>query len=455
MRSARVTAVIAAHAARGMQHDMKPANRTPLDWLNFLLADVTGGVGPFLAIYLMSSQHWEPGRIGIVLTVGGIATVLARGPAGALVDGVRWKRTLIAASSLIVAIAVAITALVPRFWPVTIAQGAAGLADAVFPPAIAAISLGIFGRAMFTRRVGRNEAFNHLGNAASAIVAGLAGYLIAPVAVLWVVVVLAAASIIAAYRIDANAIDHTLARGADDGNADGKSNGIAMVLENRPLLLFTASITLFHFANAAMLPLLGEKLSQGHQATSSLFMAACIITAQVVMVPMALLVGHKADGWGRKPLFLVAFAVLPIRGLLYIITQDPYALVSIQALDGIGAGIFGALFFVIIADLTKGSGHYNLALGASGACWGLGAALSNGVAGAVVDAAGYSAAFIFLAACAVVALLIFWVGVPETRAWPSHGANVTGSGLVVACGGTPSTPSSEQRLKAEVPGPMV
>ena len=116
------------------------------------------------------------------------------------------------------------------------------------------------------------------------------------------------------------------------------------------------------------------------------------------------------------------------------------------------------MFFVIIADLTKGSGHYNLALGASGACWGLGAALSNGVAGAVVDAAGYSAAFIFLAACAVVALLIFWVGVPETRAWPSRGANVTDSGLVVACGGTPSTPStpsSGQRLKAEVPGPMV
>ena len=410
-----------------MQLETKSANRTALDWLNFLLADVTGGVGPFLAIYLMSSQQWDAGHIGVVLTVGGIATVVARGPAGALVDGVQWKRTLIAASSVIVAIAVVITALVPQFWPVTIAQGAAGLADAVFPPAIAAISLGIFGRAMFTRRVGRNEAFNHLGNAASAIGAGLAGYLIAPVAVLWVVVALAAASLIAAYRIDGGAIDHRLARGADDGDADTKPNSITILFASRPLLLFTASITLFHFANAAMLPLLGEKLAQGHQAASSLFMAACIITAQVVMVPMALLVGHKADAWGRKPLLLVAFAVLPIRGLLYIVTQDPYALVSIQALDGIGAGIFGALFFVIIADLTEGTGHYNLALGASGACWGFGAALSNGVAGAVVDAAGYSAAFIFLAACAIIALLIFWFGVPETRVWPLRDTNVAGN----------------------------
>jgi predicted MFS family arabinose efflux permease len=156
----------------------------PLDGLNFLLADVTGGAGPFLAIYLMASQQWSAGRIGIVLTVGGIATVLARGPAGAFVDATVRKRSLIAASALVVGIAVTITAVVPLFWPVMIAQAAAGLADAVFPPAVAAISLGIFGRAVFSWRVGRNEAFNHLGNAVTAIVAGIAGYLIAPVAVL-------------------------------------------------------------------------------------------------------------------------------------------------------------------------------------------------------------------------------------------------------------------------------
>jgi predicted MFS family arabinose efflux permease len=312
---------------------------------------------------------------------------------------------------------VTITALLPQFWPVAIAQAAAGVADAAFPPAIAAISLGMFGRLMFSRRIGRNEAFNHAGNAASAVAAGLAGYFIAPVAVLWVVVAVALASAIAAYSLDAASIDHELSRGSDDGNADHRPAKLRGLVENRPLLLFTMSITLFHFANAAMLPLLGEKLSLGHQQASSLFMAACIIAAQVVMVPMALLVGHKADAWGRKPLFLAGFAVLPIRGLLYVLTQDPYVLVSIQLLDGIGAGLFGALFFVVVADLTKGTGHYNLALGASGACWGIGAALSNGVAGMIVDMAGYSAAFIFLAVCAAAALLTFWVGVPETRGW--------------------------------------
>src|SRR4051794_34300428 len=175
----------------------------------------------------------------------------------------------------------------------------------------------------------------------------------------------------------------------------------------------------FSFANAAMLPLLGEKLAEDNKGTETLFMAACIITAQIVMVPMAMLVGRKADAWGRKPIFLAGFAVLPIRGVLYTLTQDPYALVSIQILDGIGAGIFGALFFIVIADLTKGTGRYNLAQGAASACWGLGAALSNSVAGFIVDAAGYSAAFLFLGAAALAAFLLLWIAMPETGRLPA------------------------------------
>jgi len=269
---------------------------------------------------------------------------------------------------------------------------------------------------MFTHRIGRNEAFNHAGNVVTAIVAGLAGYLLDPSAVLWIVAGLALACVFAAYAVDADAIDHDVARGADDGgHGKNETSGLKVLLENRTLLLFAAAITLFHFANAAMLPLVGEKLSQSNQETSSLFMASCIIAAQLVMVPMAILVGHKADTWGRKPIFLADFAVLPLRGVLFTLTQDPNALVACQLLDGVGAGIFGALFFIVVADLTRGSGRYNLALGASGACWSLGAALSNGAAGFIVNAFGFAAAFLFLSACAVVAVLLFCLGVPETR----------------------------------------
>ena len=272
--------------------------------------------------------------------------------AGALVDAVRWKRTLIAAGAVAVAAAAVAMALAPSFWPVAVAQGVSGAADAVFPSAVAAISLGIVGRRSFTRRAGRNEAFNHAGNVVTALAAGAAGYLVAPSAVLWIVAGLALASLLAAYAVKAGTIDHAVARGADDGD-HGKSetSGLKVLLGNRPLLLFTIAITLFHFANAAMLPLVGETLAQGNQHTGSLFMASCIIAAQLVMVPMAVLVGRKADDWGRKPLFLAGFAVLPIRGVLYTVTQHPDALVAIQLLDGVGAGIFGVLFFVVVADL--------------------------------------------------------------------------------------------------------
>jgi MFS family permease len=406
-------------------YDAAAANGAPLDWVNILLADVQGGIGPFLAVFLTSSRHWEAGAAGMVLTVGGIATVLARAPAGELTDVLHAKRALIALASAVVAVAAILMAVWPSFWPVMLAQVANGAADAVFPAAVAAISLGIVGRARFTARVGRNEAFNHAGNVVTAIAAGIAGWLIAPSAALWIVAALALAVLLPLSLLRAGDIDQVVARGADDGD-HGRSDrdGLRVVLRNRPLLRFTAAITLFHFANAAMLPLLGETLSKGEARAGAPFIAACIITAQVVMVPMAMLVGRRADTWGRKRLLLIGFAALPLRGVLYTLVRDPVLLVAIQVLDGVGAGIFGALFPIVVADVTEGSGRYNLAQGASATAWGLGAALSNGVAGYVVDWAGYNAAFLFLAGCAALALLVLWLMVPETRSWtqPAAGA---------------------------------
>jgi MFS family permease len=396
---------------------MAPRQR-PLDWLNFFLADVKDGLGPFLAIYLLSSQHWDAGKIGVVMMIAGVATVVARTPFGALIDWTRWKRGLMVVAAVAVAVGALAMSLFPNFWLIAVAQAAIGSADAIFPSAIGAISLGIVGPKLFTRRIGRNEAFNHAGNAFTAILAGVAGWLVAPGAVLWLIAALAAASVWAALAIDPRSIDHDVARGSDK-DRDGQPSSLRVLLECKPLLIFTAAITLFHFANAAMLPLLGEKLAQGNKGTETLFMAACIITAQIVMVPMAMLVGRKADAWGRKPIFLVGFAVLPIRGVLYTLTRNPYALVSIQILDGIGAGIFGALFFIVIADLTKGTGRYNFAQGAASASWGLGAALSNSVAGYIVDWAGYSAAFLFLGAAALVAFLLLLIAMPETGRLPA------------------------------------
>ena len=215
--------------------------------------------------------------------------------------------------------------------------------------------------------MGRMQAFNHAGNVAAAVLAGVLGTLIAPGAVFWLVAGLAVLAIVSVLRIDGSAIDHDLARGFRRGEAeDGEQpSGFTVLLECRPLLIFASSIGLFHLANAAMLPLVGQKLALGHGGEGTLFMSALIIVAQAVMVPMSILVGRRADRWGRKTIFLAAFLVLPVRGVLFTLSDNSAFLVVVQILDGVGAGIFGALFPIVVKDLTIGTGRYNVAQGAA------------------------------------------------------------------------------------------
>ncbi len=398
-----------------------------LDYVNLFLGDVRGGVGPYLATYLLAIQHWEAGSIGIALSAMGIAAAVSQTPAGDLVDRLRQKRLLVVLASLLVAIGCVGMALIPTMQVVVSAQVLIGSAAAIFLPAVAAISLGLVGYRNLANRMGRNEAFNHVGNVGAATLAGLIGYVIAPEGIFFLVAAMSVASIIAVSMIREQDIDHALARGARDER--GRSPHISSIKEllvDRRIAYFAASVILFHFANAAMLPLIGQRLSTGDEARAMLYMSACIIVAQVVMIPVAIWAGRLADSWGRKAIFLVGFAVLPIRGMLYALSDDPYFLVSVQILDGVGAGIFGVLSVVVVADLTAGTGRFNLTQGAISAAVGMGASLSNVMAGFVVQQAGYDAAFLTLAAIAGVAFAFFWLSVPETKTETRSGTNAWG-----------------------------
>lgn len=388
-----------------------------LDALNFFLADVQGGLGPYLAVYLLTVRHWNEARIGIVMSVAGVAGIVAQTPTGALVDVLRAKRALIAAAAFAVTMLAISLSVLSSFWGVAIAQAATGICGAVFGPAIAAVSLGIVGRRAFAARNGRNEAFNHGGNACAAAIAGIAAWESGPVAVFFLLAAMAVASLLSVLALPAGAIDHDVARGLPDGDRrrHDQPSGFTLLLSCRPLLIFTACVVLFHLANAAMLPLVGEKLALQNENLGTAAMSVCILAAQLVMVPMAILVARKADDWGRKPLFLAGFLILPIRGALYTLSDGPYWLVAIQCLDGIGAGLFGALFPLIVADLTWGTGRFNVTRGAVQATQGIGASLSTTIAGLIVVAAGYSAAFLVLAAIAAAGLVLFWLAMPETR----------------------------------------
>jgi MFS family permease len=390
-----------------------------LDALNFFLADVRDGLGPYLSIYLLTEQKWDQASIGVVMSVAALAGIIAQTPAGALIDRSTAKRALMVAAAIVVTAACLALPLIHRFEVVAATQALAACAGAIFPPAIAAVTLGTVGPRAFTRRIGRNEAFNHAGNATAAAIAAVTAYFYGPIVVFRLLAAMAVASVFATLSIPADAIDHHLARGLDAASAGraghrDQPSGFQVLLSCRPLLIFAAATVLFHFSNAAMLPLVGQKLALVNRDLGTTLMSVCIIAAQVVMVPVAMVVGRKADVWGRKPIFAVALAVLALRGTLYPLSDNPYWLVSVQLLDGVGAGIFGALFPLVVADLTRGTGHFNVSQGAIATAAGLGGALSAAVAGFIVVGAGYSAAFLFLAGIAAAGLIGFCAMMPET-----------------------------------------
>jgi predicted MFS family arabinose efflux permease len=396
--------------------DRRPSALTlhGLDWLNFLLADVQTGVGPFLAIYL-AGYRWNEERVGLALTIGGIAGILTQTPAGALVDFLRSKRALVGLAVVALAVGALLIALFPSFWPVMGAQVLIGGTSSVFLPAVCAMSLGIVGRGAFDIRQGRNQTFNSAGNVIAAMSMGVLGYFVSNRSIFFFVAACTIPTILVLLLIRPGEIDYERARGANDGKKGGKAESACVLFRDRPLVLFLLCAVMFHFANAAMLPLLGEMLAKGRGRSSMLFMSACVVTTQFVITLIASWSGREAGTWGRKPLLLIAFGVLPIRGVLYTLTSNTALLVAIQVLDGIGAGIFGVVSVLVIADLTRGTGRFNLTLGAITTAVGIGAALSQVIAGSIVHHFGSNVGFLFLAAVAGAAFGILYFFMPETR----------------------------------------
>jgi MFS family permease len=393
-----------------------------LDWVNFFMADVATGIGPFLAIYLTATRHWDPASVGMVVAAQAVAGVAAQVPAGWLVDSSTKKKWLVIFGAMLVAAGCVAIVLARNVASEVGVQIVIGLTAAIFSPAIAAIALGIVGKPKLSRRAGRNEGFNHAGNVVFAVLAGGIGAAFGQQWIFYASALFATGTVISAWMIRDEDIDNVAARAADEAESptenDRKSPRLASLSDlvgDRRILIFTASVVLFHFANAAMLPLVGELLSKGKDGASSMYMSACIVAAQLVMIPVAILTGKLADPWGRKPLFLIGFAVLALRGILYTLGKGAAYLIAVQSIDGVGAAIFGVLWVIIISDLARGTGRFNLLQGAIQAALGLGAFLSNLLAGFVVKSLGHNAGFLGLAGIASIGLVFFALFMPETK----------------------------------------
>ena len=380
----------------------------------FFLADVQTGFGPFIAVYL-TTQKWTQAEIGLVLSVNGIIALLGQIPGGALVD---WARSERLVAGLAVA-TIGVSALAYAAWPIfPIVLSAAILqagASCVLGPTIAAISLGLVGRADISRRLGRNARFASIGSGLAAAGMGACGYFLSSRSVFFVTLLLTIPTIVSVALIRSEEINPELAHGADtSGNKESKKPLVALA-RNRPLMEFALVLFAFQFANAAMLPLLGGLITMQSSTSAPAVIAACMVVPQIVVAVLSPSIGIRAQTWGRRPLLLVGIGALVLRTVLFAFVRDPHLLVFIQVLDGISASVFGVLVPLIVVDVTYGSGHFNVAQGIVGTATGVGASMSMLFSGYVADHAGGSTAFLALGIIAAGAFSIVWFVMPETR----------------------------------------
>ena len=386
-----------------------------LDWFTFFVADIQTSFGPFLAVYL-TTQKWTLADIGLVLTIGSVISLIGQMPGGALVDAARSVRR----AAAMAVIGIGASALLVALWPVFIIVVAARILHAtsscVLGPAIAAVSLGLVRHAAIGERLGRNARFASIGNGLSAAVMGGVGYLLSSAAVFFVSAAFAIPALIALFRIRADEIDAAAAHGgACERQRPRLSQGLRALFHNRPLLVFSGCAALFHLANATMLPLMASTVTKQMPARATVVIAACIVVPQLVVAACSPGVGRQARTLGRKKILLLGFAALPIRGVLLAFVSNPYLLILVQVLDGISGAVLGVLVPLISADVTRGTGRFNLAQGMIGTAVGIGASLSGILTGYTADHAGTTATFLMLAVAGAVGLGAVWTLMPETR----------------------------------------
>jgi MFS family permease len=385
-----------------------------LDWFNFFVADIQAGFGPFIAAYL-TAQAWSQGHIGIALTVGSLLGLATQVPAGALVDAVPNKRRLALIGVAGVSAAAVLIALWPIFSVVVLAEVLHAIATCVLGPATIAISLGLVGYAGFSGRLARNVRFAALGNAIAAFVMGYFGYRFGYETIFFLTAALGIPALIALSQIHKSEIDLVSARGGALVPRTDTLHGLAELSTNRALMILASAVVLFQLANASILPFMASALVLEGNQQSTLLIAGAIVGPQLVGSAISGWVGRQVERVGRRPLLMLAFAPLPIRGLVFAFSSDPYVITLVQLLDGISAATIGILVPLVIADATRGSGHFNLAQGVVGTAVGIGAALSTTLAGYTVDAFGHRAAFLLLMGVGLIGFLLVIAIMPETK----------------------------------------
>jgi MFS family permease len=432
--SSKVRAVAGHYreARRGLHAPASARSRRGLDWMNFFIADVQTGAGSFVAFYL-AQMGWSPTHIGIALSVGGVAGMLSQIPGGALADAVTWKRGLAAGGIVATAAAALLLAVSTGMVSVFVSQILQGAAAGIITPVIGAISLGLVGRSAMAVRTGRNLRYAAVGHALTGVLMGVAGAYIAKSAVFVAAAALCIPALIALGFIRGDEIDYARARNAKAAEpspakesskepggkpARGKpmtASSIFALAKNPALVLFMAATVLFQLADASVLPMIGENLATSRGDHAALWMSGLVVVPQVIVAALAPWVGFHSEKRGRRPLLLIGFALEPVRALLLAATAAYPALVAAQVLSGLTGATIGVLTVIVVADLTAGTGRFNLAIGVLGALGGVAASISTTVSGYIFQLLGPHLGYVPLAAVAALATVMVWVFLAESK----------------------------------------
>jgi MFS family permease len=379
-----------------------------LDLLNFFVADVQTGFGPFVAVYL-TVHKWTQVEVGFALTLSTVVALISQLPAGALVDAVSNKRAAASGALIGVITAALLLAIQPTALPVIVAQALHAFSSCVLTPAIAAISLHLVGHAALGERLGRNARFSSLGNGLAAGVMGATGAYLSSRAVFLLTAALCVPALMALLAIGRgpHARRQTTIRTLD-------WPGLRQLFADPHLHVFAVCVLLFHLSNAAMLPLVGATVTMRAGDFANLIVAACIMVPQGVVALCSPAVGRNAARLGRRPVLLLGWAALPLRGLLLAVLPGPWLPIAAQAISGVSAAVFGVMLPLLAADITRGTSHFNLCIGALGLAVSLGAGLSTTLGGWIADTAGIRIAFVALGLMGALATLVLWLAMPET-----------------------------------------
>ncbi len=402
------------------------SSQRSLNWLNFFVAALQTGFGPFIPVFLAGAD-WKPQDIGFALSVGSFAAMASQLPAGALVDALHDKRLAAGLAILGIGASALLLACWPSYGAVLVAEAVHGFASCIVNPAIASMTLAIVGHGAFGERVGTNTRYAAIGAAAAALLLGGAGWWIADRGPLLMTAMLTIPTLGAVFHVRtlrpreaAREDEHPACLHPRVRRASGARTW--RVFAEHGLIAFLACAALYALADAAILPFALTQLDRGNTGGGSLVVAGAIIIPQLVSAALAPWLGRIAQSKGRRTVLLLGFAALPLRGLLLAILPGVAPLLAAQSLDGISGAVFGVMIPLLAADLTQRHGGLNVTMAAMALAIGIGATVSTSFAGLMVQSLGTEAALLALALCGLCAVALLWWVMPETRPAPRMAA---------------------------------